>query len=167
MKNKILFFEALATWRADHSGILSSPETDDLIDVATPVAFSNGTEGKWSPESLFLGAIRSSFMTTFLSFAKHKNLRFNDFSCDANGRVEFMHGAYSFTHIDVYPWLTIPDEETKQLGVEVMNSTIKSCLISHSILAIIVYHTSIKVMKGESHMLPDIYHEHISVSKPE
>lgn len=67
--DKQFLFEVKLNWQEKNRGILSAVDADGTIDVATPPEF--GGEGNpWSPEHLFLSAVSSCFMTTYLAFAK-------------------------------------------------------------------------------------------------
>ena len=45
-------YEMSVNWQADRKGIMSSPELNTNIEVATPPQFPKGMEGIWSPEHL-------------------------------------------------------------------------------------------------------------------
>jgi organic hydroperoxide reductase OsmC/OhrA len=92
MEHKELFFGTSVVWKEKTTGVMIATSADETIEVATPIEFPDGEGGKWSPENLFLGAISSCFMTTFLSFAKRKKLAFVKFSCHAAGEVEMIDG---------------------------------------------------------------------------
>ena len=69
-------YEMSVNWQADRKGVMSSPVLNTAIEVATPPQFPKGMEGIWSPEHLFVAAINSCLMTTFLSIAENSNLEF-------------------------------------------------------------------------------------------
>ena|SRR5215471_6689999 len=143
MNHNTLFFEASVIWKEKTTGILVAPNADDPIEVATPVEFPDGEDGKWSPESLFLGAISSCFMTTFLAFAKRKNLAFIRFRCHTEGEVRRINGKLSFEEINLYPVVHLMEEEQKVLTEEILFKVERYCLISHSIKSIIKVHATI------------------------
>src|SRR5678810_129684 len=103
MKSTKLMFETSVIWDERTRGLLVAPNAEDPIEVATPIEFPDGEEGPWSPESLFLGAISSCFMTSFLSFAKRKNLTFIKFRCHTEGVVEFVNRRLEFTQVNLFP----------------------------------------------------------------
>ena len=143
MKLKKLFFETSVVWKEKTTGIMIAPNADEPIEVATPIEFPDGEEGKWSPENLFLGAISSCFMTTFLSFAKRENLTFIKFRCHAEGDVEIVDGKFQFTRVNLYPELHLIEEEQTSLGEEVLARTEKYCLIDNSVKPAITIHSTV------------------------
>ena len=147
MKSTKLMFETSVIWDERTRGLLVAPNADDPIEVATPVEFPNGEEGPWSPEGLFLGAICSCFMGTFLSLAKRKDLCFLKFRCHAEGVVESVNGKLEFTEVKLFPEVYLMEEEQPSLGVEILLQTEKYCLITNSLKSKITVHTVIKTEK--------------------
>jgi organic hydroperoxide reductase OsmC/OhrA len=64
-------YEVNLEWKNARIGDLSSPVLNDKIEVATPPEFPKGIEGVWSPEHLFVSAVSSCLMTTFLAIAEY------------------------------------------------------------------------------------------------
>jgi len=145
MEHKKLFFETSVVWTENTTGVMVAPSADEPIEVATPIEFPDGEAGKWSPETLFLGAISSCFMTTFLSFAKRKNLAFIKFRCHAEGDVEVVEGKYQFKVVSLYPELHLMEEAQKLLGEELLQRTEKYCLISNSVKTTIILYPAVTV----------------------
>lgn len=122
-------------WKADRHGILSSPELNQNIDVATPPPFPKGMEGIWSPEHLFTAAVNSCIMTTFLAIAENSQLEFESFTCNATGKLEQVDGKYLMTEVTVYPVVSIYREEDSAKAERVLQKSEAACLISNSITA--------------------------------
>ncbi len=141
--DKQFLFEVKLNWQENNKGILSASDAEGTIDVATPPEF--GGEGKpWSPEHLFLSAISSCFMTTYLAFAKKMQFDISAFECNIIGQIEIVNGKYKFTRINVYPKIFVADESLKEKANIALEKTHKYCLISNSINAAIFYHSEIK-----------------------
>src|SRR6266566_4677668 len=64
-------------WTGERRGDLSAPQLPDLA-VDAPPEFK-GHEGVWTPEHLFVAAVNSCFMTTFLAIAENSKLEFVSF----------------------------------------------------------------------------------------
>lgn len=140
MKHQKLFFGTSVVWKEKTSGVMIAPNANEPVEVATPMEFPDGEEGKWSPENLFLGAISSCFMTSFLSFAKRKNLAVIKFSCHAAGEVDVIDGKLEFTRLQVYPEILLTEEEQRPMVEEVLKLTEKHCLIGNSVKSKILFH---------------------------
>jgi peroxiredoxin-like protein len=135
-------FDVTLNWLADTRGILSAKKVNGTIHVATPPEF--GGEGKpWTPEHLFLGAISSCFMTTYLVFAKKLHFEISDFECSAIGQIEIIDGRYKFTTIDLYPKIFVADEALREKANLAIQKTHRHCLISNSVNADVYYHSQV------------------------
>lgn len=132
-------FEVSLNWLTKQKGILSADDAAGTIRVATPPVF--GGEGRdWSPEHLFLGAVSSCFMTTYLAFAKKMGFDITRLECHVTGQIKLIEGRYQFTHIDVFPKVYVAEQSlTTKAGIA-LQKTQKYCLVSNSIKAEVIYH---------------------------
>lgn len=126
-------YQVQLNWIADRKGIVASEVLPTTIEVATPPEFPKGIEGIWSPEHLFVAAVNSCFMTTFLAVAENSKLEFSRFACNAVGTLDKVDGKYQITEVKLTPILTINDIALKEKGIRVMEMSEKACLISNSI----------------------------------
>ena len=139
------FYEVSVNWKADRRGTLSSPVLDATIEVATPPQFPKGIEGVWSPEHLFVAAVNSCLMTTFLSFAENSNLYFENFSSKAVGKLEMVEGKYMISKITLMPIITIADKSNEEKTKRILKKLESNCLISNSIKTKINFNSEVKV----------------------
>jgi peroxiredoxin-like protein len=140
--DKQFLFEVKLNWQKNNSGIIHADDVYDTLHVATPQKF--GGEGReWSPEHLFLSAICSCYMTTFLAFSKKMNFTITHFKCEAIGQIKLINGKYKFTTINVYPKIYIGDELLKEKVSLAIEKTQKYCLVSASVNATILYHSEV------------------------
>jgi peroxiredoxin-like protein len=139
------FYEVSVNWKADRRGTLSSPVLDATIEVATPPQFPKGIEGVWSPEHLFVAAVNSCLMTTFLSFAENSNLYFENFSSKAVGKLEMVEGKYMISEITLTPIITIADKSNEEKIKRIIKKLESNCLISNSIKTKINFNSEVKV----------------------
>ncbi|WKK76168.2 OsmC family protein [Marivirga salinae] len=120
-------------WQKDRIGLISSPELNEKITVATPPEFPKGVEGIWSPEHLFTGAVLSCFMTTFLAMAEYSKLEFSKFDCKAQGVLEKVDGKFKMSEIILKPSIILNEESKTDRVIRLMEKAEASCLISNSI----------------------------------
>jgi peroxiredoxin-like protein len=143
-EDKQFLFEVGLNWVLNQKGVLSANDVTEKIHVATPAVF--GGEGKeWSPELLFLSAISSCFMTTYLTFAKKFGFEISNFECSAAGQVELVEGRYQFTQINIFPKIYISDEALRPKATLALEKTQKYCLVSNSINAEMIYRSEVLV----------------------
>jgi len=146
--DKHYLFEVQLNWIADTRGVLSASNAEGELHVATPPEF--GGEGKpWTPEHLFLSAISSSFMTTYLAYAKKLRFSVIQFACDAIGQIEVVKGKYKFTHVNLYPKVFIADESLRDKASQALIKTHKNCLVTNSVNALVFYHSEILVAQEQ------------------
>lgn len=138
-------------WREARKGELSSVDFSTNIEVATPPEFPGGMPGYWSPEHLFVAAVSSCFMTTFLSIAENSRLGFTHFSCRASGRLEKLASGYQITTITLFPEVTLENIEEEEKTLRILNKTEANCLISNSIRTKIMMRPTISSATVRTH----------------
>jgi peroxiredoxin-like protein len=132
------FYEVELNWSSGRKGIITSPILDKKIEVATPPEFPNGVPGIWSPEHLLVAAVNSCLMTTFLAIAENSKLKFEDFRCNASGKLEKVDNKYLISEITVMPVLTIQDGTDEEKAARILQKAEAACLISHSVKSKII-----------------------------
>ena len=137
-------YQVKLNWIEDRKGVIQSEVLDSKIEVVTPPEFPKGIEGKWSPEHLFVAAVNSCFMTTFLAVAENSKLDFSAMECNAVGTLDKVEGKYQITEITLFPTVTIVDEMQKDKAIRVMEMSEKACLISNSIKSIVALVPQVK-----------------------
>jgi peroxiredoxin-like protein len=119
-------------WTGERRGDLSAPHLPDL-EVDAPPEFK-GHEGAWTPEHLFVAAVNSCFMTTFLAIAENSKLEFVSFSADAKGKLEKLEGqGFIMTEVLLRPKLLISHARDVERAGRILVKAEKNCLISNSI----------------------------------
>jgi peroxiredoxin-like protein len=120
-------------WEEGRKGIISSPDLNDSIEVVTPPEFPKGIERIWSPEHLFVAAVESCFMTTFLAVAENSKLDFENLSARATGVLEKVDKRFMITEIDLHVTLEIRDSLQKERAIRILEKSEEVCLISNSV----------------------------------
>lgn len=141
----IHYYDVNLTWESDRKGIVESPVLNSKIEVVTPPEFPKGIEGLWSPEHLFVAAVNSCLMTTFLAIAENSRLEFSTFESNATGKLEMVDGKFMMSEIILKPILVIKDEGVKEKAERVLSKSEVACLISNSIKSKIIFEPQIKV----------------------
>lgn len=133
------------SWNNDRIGVISSPDVDNNITVATPPEFPKGVPNVWSPEHLFTAAVNSCLMTTFLSIAERAHLNFIAFDGHASGKLAMVDGKYMMTEVTLHPIVTIANEADKDKAMMVLHKAEENCLISFSIKSTILFDPKVRV----------------------
>ncbi len=118
-------------WTGDKKGMMDVSGKPS-VEVATPPEFK-GHEGIWSPEDLYVAAVNSCIMTTFLAFSGRADLAFEGYESEAEGLLEFVDGRLIFTKIVVRPRVTLGPGADRKQAEEILHKAEKNCLVSNSI----------------------------------
>lgn len=127
------FYEVNVQWKEARIGELSSPVLNNTIECATPPEFPNGVPGIWSPEHLFVSAINSCYMATFLAIAENFKVEIENFSCKTIAKLEMVDGKYLITQAEMFPIikLTNPDKDSDK-ALRVAEKAKAGCLVTNS-----------------------------------
>lgn len=138
-------YEVNLQWNNDRKGTLSSPVLPTKLEVATPPDFPKGIKDIWSPEHLFVAAVNSCLMTTFLAIAENSKMEYISFDCNAVGIVEKIDGKYLVTEIILKPKLLIPASQDADRAKRIIEMSEKACLISNSIKSKITLESTVDI----------------------
>ena len=130
--DSIHYYDTQVTWEAGRRGILSAPDLNKFT-VATPPEFPKGEPNIWSPEHLFVAAVNSCLMTTFLAIAENSKLDFVSFTSDAKGKLEKVDGKYVISEIELKPKVVLKDMKDKERAIRIIEKSEAACLISNSV----------------------------------
>ena len=142
-KTKQFTYKNFIKWQGEKKGLLSSSGKLN-IEVATPPEFK-GHYGKWSPEDLFVAAVNSCIMTTFLYYAQRNNLNLLNYKSKACGILEMQDGKLVFTQISVEPEIIVVSSGDYKIAKEFIDKAENNCLISNSIKAKVEIIPEIKI----------------------
>jgi peroxiredoxin-like protein len=119
-------------WTGERRGDLSAPLLPDM-EVDAPPEFK-GHQGVWTPEHLFVAAVNSCFMTTFLAIAENSKLEFVSFSTQAKGTLEKLdEQGFIMTEVVLRPKLLVNHARDVERAGRILVKAEKNCLISNSI----------------------------------
>jgi peroxiredoxin-like protein len=141
-------YEVKINWEAGRKGLISSPDLKNNIEVATPPEFPKGIPGIWSPEHLFVAAVNSCLMTTFLAIAENSRLEFLNFESNADGKLEKVDGKYVISEIILSPQITLLKEEDKERAIRILEKSEAACLISNSVKSKIILNPKLKLFES-------------------
>ncbi len=131
MENRY-FYSTEVEWTKEREGDLCSSVLP-CLHVDAPPEFK-GHEGSWTPEHLFVGAVNSCFMTTFLAIAENSKLDFVSFKAAADGKLEKLDGqGFIMTQIVLHPTLTISHARDAERASRILEKAERHCLISNSV----------------------------------
>lgn len=127
------FYEVSIAWKEGRIGELSSPVLEPVIECATPPEFPNGVPNIWSPEHLFIAAINSCYMATFLAIAYNFKVELESFNCNTIAKLEMVDGKYLITKAEIIPTVTVvnPEHEREKI-IRILEKAKAGCLVTNS-----------------------------------
>lgn len=140
------YYDISVRWEAGRKGIAQSSVLNHAIEVATPPEFNKGIPGIWSPEHLFVAAMNSCLMCTFLAIAEGSNLAFSHFESHAKGKLEMVDKKFMMSEIVLRPIVHVATQEDAEKAMKLLVKSEAACLISNSIKSNIVLEPQVLVM---------------------
>ena len=139
------YYDVTVNWADGRKGTMTSEVLEKAIDVATPPQFAKGIEGVWSPEHLFVAAVNSCLMTTFLAIAENSKLVYAGFTSKAVGKLELVEGKYIISEVTLKPTVVITNVEDQEKAMRLLRKSEAACLVSNSIKSKIILEPTVKV----------------------
>jgi organic hydroperoxide reductase OsmC/OhrA len=103
------------------------------------------TENEWNAEHLFLSAVTTSFLSTYIDLAKKMKFENAGFECTATGQVELVDGKFKFTFIHIYPKAYVMNDGEIEKAQLALVRAKKTCPIFNSINSEIVLHPEVAI----------------------
>jgi peroxiredoxin-like protein len=135
-KYKTFTYHTNLRWLENRAGQMHSQGKPDFR-VASPPEFK-GETGVWTPEDLFVAAVETCTMTTFLAFAIRLQIPLVSYESSSEGSLEFTDGGYRFTKIIVRPIVVVGNEAAIGQAQKTMDDAHHNCLIANSIQSEVV-----------------------------
>ena len=142
VRHKAFAYRTALQWADNRAGWLRSEGKPELR-VSSPPEFK-GEAGVWTPEDLFVAAVESCTMTTFIAFARKLNLPVVSYQSRAEGALEFVEGSYRFTKVVLRPQIVLADANAAAAAEKALHEAHQACLIANSICAKVIVEPVIK-----------------------
>lgn len=139
-------YTCTATSEAEGDVGLESPELPTLA-TAAPEEFG-GPGDRWSPETLFVGAVVSCFILTFRAVAQASKLAWLDLTCEADGTLDRVERVTQFTEIHLRAELRVPSGTDPERARSLMERAEHICLVTNSLTTNV--HLDARVVVGEA-----------------
>jgi peroxiredoxin-like protein len=139
------YYDVSVEWAEGRKGTMTSEVLETAIEVATPPQFAKGIEGIWSPEHLFVAAVNSCLMTTFLAIAENSKLNYSGFTSKAVGKLEVVDSKYLMSEVKLMPTVIVSNEEDREKAIRVLHKSEAACLISNSINSKVILEPTVTI----------------------
>lgn len=144
-KRKTYQYTDRVIWTQDRSGLVSSAGKSQ-VPISSPPEFK-GEPGVWTPEDLFVSAVNSCTMATFLAYAFKAKLPLYGYTSEATGTLEYSDGKYRFTKVHLYPEITVGTPEAMDQVLNILGDAHRDCFISNSIQSEVVIEPIVRSLK--------------------
>ena len=106
--SKVFSFDVGLTWVGDRRASLTAPGRPSLI-AAPPEGFPGGDRTAWTPEHLFLSALVSCTMLSFLAHADHGGVDVVAYGASSDGTIMRRpgDGRYAFVEVRMRPRVVV------------------------------------------------------------
>jgi peroxiredoxin-like protein len=101
--------------------------------ISAPPAEFDGPGDRWSPETLFVGAVADCFILTFKAIAAAAKLPWTGVVCDAQGTLDRAENAVRFTGIELNARLELPANADGEKARRLLEKAEKACLVGNSL----------------------------------
>ncbi|HEX6878722.1 MAG TPA: OsmC family protein, partial [Terriglobales bacterium] len=113
---------------------------------AAPPEFGGESE-MWTPETFFLAAVASCYITTFRAISEHSKFDSVALDVTVDGTIEKESGGFRFTSVTVKPVLTVASDEDRDKGLKLLLKSEAACLISRSLNSHVSVEPTVQVSK--------------------
>lgn len=145
--DKQLLLEVQLDWLSDTKGVLSANDAKEVtgtIRVGTHPQLGGDGE-PWSAQHLFLGAINSCVMSTYLSLAEKHHLDTSHFVCNSIGEVQMVDGKYRLVNINLYPKVYIIEEAKQNKAEQVLQEACQNSMIINAVNTDVFFHGEVLI----------------------
>ncbi|MFA6955661.1 MAG: OsmC family protein [Thermoanaerobaculia bacterium] len=143
VRRKSFTYRTGITWVGQRAGISHSGDKIPFR-VASPPEFK-GEAGVWTPEDLFVAALNSCQLMTFVSFAIKLGLPVASYESEAEGLLEFVDDGFRFTKVVLKPRVVVSDPEAVEAVRKALDDAHRACLVARSVLCEVVLESTVEV----------------------
>ena len=148
VRQKQFSYNTAVRWTGDKIAVLSSENKSDLT-ISSPPEFK-GTPGLWTPEEMFVGALETCQLLTFLALAKKRDIGIVAYSSTATGDLQFVNGDFRFTRVVILPVIVVSDPASGEAVIALAHKAHQHCLVANSSTAAIEVHPKVVVEEPEA-----------------
>lgn len=134
-------------WKTRRRAALRSEGLPEM-EVSTPPEFK-GEPGYWTPEHLYVAAIESCLMGTFIGIADKSGVQVTAYRSSATGVMKTAETGLQFTGIEIDVTVELQDESSRSRAESVMDRALGSCPIGKSVTAPLRVNTAFIVRSAD------------------
>lgn len=122
-----------ARWTGRRGGRVQTEGLPEALSFSAPIEF-HGEPGLWSPETLFLAAADTCFLTTFVAIAQFAKLDLAGLEIASAVRLERVPGqGYQFTELVLHPKVTLTRESDRKQAARLLEKAERSYIVARAL----------------------------------
>jgi organic hydroperoxide reductase OsmC/OhrA len=126
----------------------------EALSTAPPVQY-DGPGDRWSPETLFIGAVVDCFALTFRAVAGASSLSWVDLACEGEGTLDRVDRQTRFTSLRLRAFLTVPQGTDSEKAARLLHKAEEACLITNSLTCPVTLEPNVSIEGQSSDSNPD------------
>lgn len=131
--SEVYTYATAARWTGNRSGEVEAEGVVQPLHFSAPPEF-HGEAGPWSPETFFLAAANTCFLTTFVAIAEFSKLELAGLEVSAEAKLERVPGqGYRFTEVVLRPVVTLVQESDQERAQRLLEKAEKSCIVARAL----------------------------------
>ena len=136
IQQKAFTYRTFTEWVGGRAGTFSAAGKP-TFRVSSPPEF-RGERNVWTPEDLFVGAIETCLLMTFMSIAQKRGIEIDAYYSESTGLLESIEGSYRFTRVILKPTIIVANEAAIEAARSAIERAHQDCLVANSVLATVV-----------------------------
>jgi organic hydroperoxide reductase OsmC/OhrA len=116
----------------------------EALSTAPPAQY-DGPGDRWSPETLFMGAVVDCFALTFRAVATASSLDWVELACEGEGTLDRVDRKTHFTSVNLRAFLTVPPNTDSEKAVRLLGKAEQACLITNSLTCLVTLEPNVSV----------------------
>lgn len=146
MESNYTYHASAQFHRHDRSFVELEHGAPRIVHFDAPPEFG-GEPGVWTPEHFLLASVASCFIATFKAIAQNSKLDFQGIEVAVDGMVAKEGGSLRFTKITLHPVLIVYRDDTRELGLRLLEKSERLCLVARSLSSTIELERKVLVEK--------------------
>ena len=134
-------YEIKINWKNTPNAIMKDEKLPE-VEVNAPANFG-GPDDVWSPEHLFVSAISSCTMLSFMYFAEQRKVEIKSYESSAKGILKKGANGYEFESVIVNAKVEVSEDQANKIP-KLAELGEKYCLVSNSVKCNVEFNVTVK-----------------------
>ena len=152
-KPRVFEFKTGLRATSAHEGVFHV-EGKGEYPCSCPSIFCGGRDDLLTPEDLFVEAVESCAVMTFLWLAERRKLTILSYESEAKATVTTVGGVFRFREVAIEARIVVPDRATADRVRKIVEHVEKECLVTRSVVCDVTFEADIRVNAPDDESQP-------------